>query len=289
MSDIRVALSLYRHPWLVDAAILAVGQRILAGGKIDLEKKAAAYPVQLVQDAPENPEAPDTEKKVDGAVAVFPLKGMLLKEDTRCSYGTETVARAIRSAAHDDQVIAGVLAVNSGGGCVDAIPCMLKAIDEFRSCGKPIFVHSDYCCSAAYWIASAAERIFMDNTMASMVGSIGALAQVMETAPGDLEKNGYKIHMIYADESPDKNKAYRRLQEGDESVYKEDLSRIVSIFHTDIKANRPNLAADAPGVLTGDVFYADQAVANGLADGVMTLEEVIALAAIDSTKPNQSI
>ena len=70
MPDIRVALSLYRHPWLVDAAILAVGQRILAGGKIDLEKKAAAYPVQLVQDAPENPEAPDTEKKVDGAVAL---------------------------------------------------------------------------------------------------------------------------------------------------------------------------------------------------------------------------
>lgn len=74
MPDIRVALSLYRHPWLVDAAILAVGQRILAGGKIDLEKKAAAYPVQLVQDAPENPEAPDTEKKVDGAVAVFPAQ-----------------------------------------------------------------------------------------------------------------------------------------------------------------------------------------------------------------------
>ena len=236
MPDIRVALSLYRHPWLVDAAILAVGQRILAGGKIDLEKKAAAYPVQLVQDAPENPEAPDTEKKVDGAVAVFPLKGMLLKEDTWCSYGTETVARAIRSAAHDDQVIAGVLAVNSGGGCVDAIPCMLKAIDEFRSCGKPIFVHSDYCCSAAYWIASAAERIFMDNTMASMVGSIGALAQVMETAPGDLEKNGYKIHMIYADESPDKNKAYRRLQEGTK-VFTRRISR--ASYRSSIPTSRP--------------------------------------------------
>lgn len=289
MPDIRVALSLYRRPWLVDAAILAVGQRILAGEKTDFEEKVAAYPVQLVQDTPEDPEAPGSEKKVDGAVAVFPLKGTLLKEDTWCSYGTETVARAIRDAAHDDRIIAGVLDVDSGGGCIDAIPCMLKAIGEFRSCGKPIFVHTDYCCSAAYWIASAADRIYMDNTTASMVGSIGALAQVMETAPGDLEKNGYKVHMIYADESPDKNKAYRHLQEGDESVYKKDLSRIVSIFHTDIKANRPNLAADAPGVLTGDVFYADQAVTNSLADGVMTLEEVIALAALDSTKPNQSI
>ncbi len=288
MLNIRVALSIFRLPWLVDAATIAIGQRILAGDKLDLEEKDAAYKIQLYQDD-DNDDGPATPKKVDGAVAVFPISGTLYKEDTWCSYGTNTIAANLIEAAHRDQIIAGVLAVNSGGGCVDAVPPMLRAIEEFKSSGKPLFVHTDYCCSAAYWFASAANRIYMDNEKVSIVGSIGALAQVVETAPGDLEKNGYKIHTIYANESSDKNKAYRALQSGDEGPYKTDLSRIVSIFHADIKNNRANLKAEADGVLTGDIFYSDQAIVNGLVDGVMTLEEVIATAALSSAKPNQSI
>lgn len=283
----KVAISILRHPWLVDATTIAIGQRIIAGDKLDFEQKSDTYEIRLYHD--EDDDGPATKKQVDGAVVVFPVTGTLFKEDTWCTYGTETIARAIRQAAGNKEIIAAVLDVDSGGGCVDAIPPMQRAIVEFKASGKPLLVHTDYCCSAAYWIASAADRIYMDNATVSLVGSIGALAQVVETAPGDLEKDGHKVHMIYADESSDKNKAYRALQAGDESVYKADLSRIVSFFHKDIKANRANLKTEAEGVLTGDVFYSDQAIANGLADGIMPLEEVIAVAALNAAKPNQSI
>lgn len=286
MLNLSVALAIYRRPWLVDAAALTVGQQILAGDKIDLEAKPEAYRVLLYQD---NDDGPSTTKKVNGAVAVFPIAGTLYKNDTWCSYGTETIAQKLREVANDNRISAIVLDIESGGGCVDAVPCMLQAIEEIRVAGKPISVHTDYCCSAAYWIASAVDRIYMDNATASQVGSIGALAQVVETSVGDLEKNGYKIHTIYAKESPDKNGAYRALQAGDESLYVTDLSRIVSIFHADIQANRTNLKADAPGVLTGGVFYSDQAIDNGLADGVMTLDEVVAATALSSATPNQYI
>lgn len=286
MLNIRLALSLFRQPWLIDAATLAIGQRILAGERVDFEKKDDAYRVRLHSDSAGD-DVP-TEKSAAGSVAVFPIYGTLYKDDSLCAYGTNTIARTIREAARDDQITAAVLDVNSGGGCIDAVPCMLQAIEDFKSAGKPLFVHAEYCCSAAYWIASAADRIYMDNPIASQVGSIGALYQVVERAPGDLEKDGYKIHTIYAEESPDKNKAYRAIQSGDDRPYKDDLTRTVSVFHTHVKQNRPNLSADAPGVLSGDVFYSDRAIANGLADGVMTLEEVVAVAALDS-KPNQSI
>lgn len=287
MLNLSVALAIYRRPWLVDAAALTIGQQILAGDKIDLEAKPDTYRVMLFQD--NDDDGPSSTKKVNGAVAVFPISGTLYKNDTWCSYGTETIAQKLRAVANDNRVSAIVLDIESGGGCVDAIPCMLQAIEEVKAAGKPIFVHTDYCCSAAYWIASAVDRIYMDNATVSQVGSIGALAQVVETAAGDLEKNGYKIHTIYAKESPDKNGAYRALQSGDESLYTADLSRIVSIFHADIRANRANLKADAPGVLTGGVFYSDLAIDNGLADGVMTLDEVIAATALASATPNQSI
>lgn len=288
MLNIRVALSIFRLPWLVDAATIAIGQRILAGDKLDLEEKDTAYKIQLYQDD-DNDDGPATPKKVDGAVAVFPISGTLYKEDTWCSYGTDTIAARLREIANDNRVSAIVLDIASGGGCANAIPPMLQAIEEIKASGKPILVHTDYCCSAAYWIAAAANRIYMDNHTVSIVGSIGAYSQIVETSPGDLEKNGYKIHTIYADESSSKNKAYRALQSGDEGPYKADLSRLVTIFQNDVKNHRANLKAEADGVLTGDNFYSDQAIANGLVDGVMTLEEVIATAALSSAKPNQSI
>lgn len=281
MLHLSVALAIYRHPWLVDAATLSLGQQILAGEKIDLEEKADTYNIQLYQDD-DNGDSSGTRQTVNGTIAVFPIVGTLYKNDTWCSYGTATIARKLREVVSDSRITAVVLDIESGGGCVDAIPCMLQAIEEVKAAGKPIYVHTDYCCSAAYWIASAADRIYMDNPTASLVGSIGALAQVVETAPGDLEKNGYKIHTIYADESPDKNKAYRALQAGDDGFYKADLSRLVAIFHADIKHNRRDLKPDGNGVLTGDIFYSDQAIDNGLADGVMTLEEVIATVALTS-------
>lgn len=288
MLNIRVALSIFRLPWLVDATTLAIGQRILAGDKLELEEKSDAYKFQLYHDD-DNDDGSASMKRMDGAVAVFPISGTLLKEDTWCSYGTQTIAQAIRGAANDDRITAIVLDINSGGGCVNAIAPMLQAIEEIKSLGKPVLAHVDFCCSAAYWIASATDRIYMDNSISSAVGSIGAYSQVVETAPGDLEKNGYTIHTIYADESPDKNKAYRALQTGDEGPYKADLSFLVSAFQKDVKKNRVNLAADADGVLSGDIFYSEKAIANGLVDGVMTLEEVIAVAALNSAKPNQSI
>lgn len=285
MLQLSVALAIYRHPWLVDAATLSLGQQILAGEKIDLEAKADTYTIQLYQDD-DNDGGPGTKQKVNGAVAVFTIAGTLYKNDTWCSFGTATIAQKLREVANDNRVTAVVLDIESGGGCADAVPVMLQAIDEIKVTGKPVFVHTDYCCSAAYWIASAADRIYMDNSTVSIVGSIGAIAHVVETAPGDLEKNGYKTHTIYAEESPDKNKKYRSLQAGDPGPYKADLSRLVSIFHADITRNRRGLKADGKGVLTGDVFYSDDAITYGLADGLMTLEEVIATAAITS---NQSI
>lgn len=286
MLNIRVALSIFRLPWLVDATGITIGQRILAGDKLDFEEKDDTYKVLLYQDD-NNDDSPGTPQKVTGTVAVFPIAGILYKEDTWCSYGTDTIARRLREVANDKETTAIVLDINSGGGCGNAIPPMLQAIEEIKSAGKPIFVHTDYCCSAAYWIASAADRIYMNNTMSSVVGSIGAYSQIVETAPGDLEKNGYKIHTIYADESTDKNKIYRALQAGDETPCKADLSRLVSFFHSDVKKNRANLKADAEGVLSGGNFYSDEAIATGLADGVMTLEEVVAIAALNSEKPNQ--
>lgn len=96
--------------------------------------------------------------------------------------------------------------------------------------------------SAGYYIGSAASHI-VANKRAEAIGSIGAYTQMLDLS-GYYEKQGVKIHTIYA-ENPQKNKAYRDALAGDYKAYiKEELNPLVDDFIADIKAARPNVSED---------------------------------------------
>jgi ClpP class serine protease len=61
---------------------------------------------------------------------------------------------------------------------------------------------------------------------------------------------------------------------------KGELSYLVAIFHSDVKAGRPEIKADAPGVFTGAMFNPGEAQALGMVNGELTLSECIENAAI---------
>lgn len=95
-----------------------------------------------------------------------------------------------------------------------------------------------------------------------------------------MEKEGYTVITVYADESADKNLDYRMALEGDNTLLKKNLSYNVAQFHKDVKAGRPDIKEDAAGVFTGAMFHPAEAQAFGLINGVMTLPECIENAAI---------
>ena len=165
-----------------------------------------------------------------------------------------------------------VLDIDSPGGAGNAIAPMLQAIREIRNLGKPIIAHCDFCASAALWIASQCDAVMMDNSL-SEIGSLGAYASILDNREN--LQTGEKIITVYADESDDKNKAVRDALEGKYDTLKKDLSELVADFRTAVTSGRPNLKTDEEGVMTGAMFRADKAVAIGLADGMMTLQECI--------------
>lgn len=95
-----------------------------------------------------------------------------------------------------------------------------------------------------------------------------------------LKKEGYTVITVYADESTDKNLGYRQALEGEYALIKKGLSHTVAQFHQDVKAGRPNIKTDAPGVFSGAMFHPDEAQDLGLINGMMTLDECIENAAI---------
>lgn len=211
-------------------------------------------------------------KAPEGSVAVIPLKGDMMKGGTLCSYGTEEIAAVVREAADAKNIVGIRLDIDSGGGAVDAIPPMLDAIAYSQSKGKPVVAACDLCASAAYYVASHCDSIVAVNDISAEFGSIGVMMQFPDYAKY-YEQKGIKIHTIYSDLSDYKNAPFEAARKGDyKSIKEETLNPLARQFQEAVKTHRKDLKQDVDGILNGRVFFARQALANGLIDEVGTTE-----------------
>lgn len=206
-------------------------------------------------------------------VVVVPLHTHMTKYETCETYGTVDMAEKMSAMVDDPLVVGFVLDIDSGGGAADAVPPLIAAIGRARAAGKPVLAHVDRCFSAAYWVASQCDAVFMDNTISSGVGSIGAFAQFLDDRED--KQTGYKVVTVYAPQSTEKNRAYREALDGKPERMEKELSDLVDIFHSAVRAGRPRLQTEAPGVLSGATFAPRKAIEVGLADGMASLQECV--------------
>lgn len=242
------------------------------------KKLSDTTPISRVFIAPRHASDPgattsgDFTKAPEGSVAVIPLKGDMMKEGTMCSYGTEEIAAVVREAADAKNIVGIRLDIDSGGGAVDAIPPMLDAIAYSQQKGKPVVAACDLCASAAYYVASHCDSIVAVNDISAEFGSIGVMMQFPDYAKY-YEQKGIKIHTIYSDLSDYKNAPFEAARKGDyKSIKEEMLNPLARQFQEAVKTHRKDLKQDVDGILKGRVFYARQALANGLIDEVGTTE-----------------
>lgn len=213
-----------------------------------------------------------------GSVAIIPIRGSLIKYGTFCSYGADERADMIRAAASHKNISSIVLDIDSGGGACDAVAPIVHAIADAKTTCKPVVASCDLAASAAYWIASACDRIIADNDISSEFGSIGVMCSFADAKPL-YEKMGYKFHEIYADQSTDKNASFNLALQGDYSKIKaESLNPLAIKFQETVKANRPGLDQSVPGILSGKMFYASDALKYGLIDDIGTLTKAVSTA-----------
>lgn len=272
-NNTQLALDLLRGHWLLHNAdaLLPFARPFLNREDVSQIELQEYRPLFYTQDGSfdDLDQAPQSSDK---KVVVIPMHGALTKYWSCTTVGTLDLALDILDYAKDENVVGFVLDIDSPGGAGNAIAPMLQAIREIRNLGKPIIAHCDFCASAALWIASQCDAVMMDNSL-SEIGSLGAYASILDNREN--LQTGEKIITVYADESEDKNKAVRDALEGKYDTLKKDLSELVADFRTAVTSGRPNLKTDEEGVMTGAMFRADKAVAIGLADGMMTLQECI--------------
>jgi signal peptide peptidase SppA len=141
-----------------------------------------------------------------GRTAVIGIEGPLVRygsvfDSVSGLTSVEFLARDLETALADPKVENVVLNINSPGGQVDGINALSDFIRASQD-RKPIYAYVDgLAASAAYWIASATERIVAEE--ASRVGSIGVIASVLDNS-GAQERQGLKRYTIVSSQSPKK-------------------------------------------------------------------------------------
>ena len=139
---------------------------------------------------------------------------------------------------------------------------------------KPVIALVDQCCSLGYWAAAAvADKIYVDNPISAVIGSIGVQISFMDAIP-HYESLGYKHHHITPPESKDKNSVFKDVLEGKyDRIKKEMLSPLAVLFQDAVRASRPGLIEE-DGVLHGKTYMYQDAIRLGLIDGITTAAQL---------------
>lgn len=212
-----------------------------------------------------------------GAVAVIPVVGAIMQRANvmpeMCDGGTSTqaISRALREALADETVGSIVLDIDSPGGSVYGVA---ELAAEIRSAGKPVLaVANSLAASAAYWIGSAAREFYV--TPGGEVGSIGVYC-AHEDWSRALDDAGVTTTLISAGKFKVEANPYGPLDADARDFMQSRINDYYSTFTRDVAKGRGVPVDQVRGGMgQGRVLGAEQAKAEKMIDGVMTLDQVI--------------
>ena len=185
----------------------------------------------------------------------------------------ELLVGALKSAFEDPGAQAIVLRINSPGGS----PVQSGIInDEIRRLkakhGKKVYaVVEEVCASGAYYIAAAADEIYVDK--ASIVGSIGVLMDGFGFT-GTMEKLGVERRLLTAGQNKGMLDPFSPVDPQQTAMAQAMLDQIHQQFITVVREGRGQRLKEAPETFSGLFWNGEEAVKLGLADGLGNLDFV---------------
>ncbi len=207
---------------------------------------------------------------IRNGVAIISVSGPLVRysdlfSEISGATSYSRIAKDLGEVVRNPEVKSILLDINSGGGSVDGCQELAGHILEARK-SKPVRAYiGGMGCSAAYWLASACEKIYAAET--SITGSIGV--QMIASAE---EKDG-SIKFL-SSHSPNKN-ASPHGEKGRTEVQRivDDLGEIF------VKSVAENRGISKDEVLKnygqGSVFVGPEGLKRGLIDEISTIEEIL--------------
>jgi protease-4 len=185
----------------------------------------------------------------------------------------ELLISALKSAFEDKGAQAVVLRINSPGGSPVQSGILNDEIHRLKALhGKKVYaVVEEICASGAYYVAVAADEIFVDK--ASLVGSIGVLMDGFGFT-GAMEKLGIERRLITAGDNKGLLDPFSPRDEAQVQLMRAMVAQIHQQFITVVRAGRGERLKEDADTFSGLVWNGEQAVAMGLADRLGNLDFV---------------
>jgi capsid assembly protease len=232
-------------------------------------------PATVAAASGEKPVRKPYEVTPDG-IAVIPIEGTLVHK----TYGLNAysgmrsyteIEEEVLDAATDPEIRGILLEFDSPGGEVAGVFDLADTIASARTT-KPVYaVANNDAFSAAYLLASGAERIYASRT--SGTGSIGVIVSHLDISGND-EKLGYKYTIIHAGARKADFDLHAPLSEEARQVLAAEVDRTYALLVSTVARNR-GLSEAAVRATEAGLYFGADAVNAKLADRLGTRQDAL--------------
>jgi protease-4 len=203
--------------------------------------------------------------------AVIDVKGIIVSGGEA---DAETIIKSLNMAAKDPNTKGIILRVNSPGGSPVQSSYVHEAIRDIKKEYPDIPIHAvveDLCASGGYFIASAADKIFVNES--SIVGSIGVVMNGFGFTEA-IKRLGVERRLYTAGEHKGFLDPFSDVNPGEQAHVQSMLNDIHQEFIQAVKNGRGERLKQNPNLFSGLVWAGSESIQLGLTDAIGNVQSV---------------
>ena len=203
--------------------------------------------------------------------AVVDVKGIIVSGGEA---DADSIIKSLKNAIKDPNTKGIILRVNSPGGSPVQSSYVYEAIREIKKSNPDIPMHAvveDLCASGCYYIASAADKIFVNES--SIVGSIGVVMNGFGFTD-TMKTLGVERRLYTAGEHKGFLDPFSDVNPGEQAHVQGMLNDIHAEFIKAVKSGRGERLQENPDLFSGLVWAGSNSIQLGLVDAVGDVRSV---------------
>jgi protease-4 len=203
--------------------------------------------------------------------ALVEVRGVIGPEG---SASADNVMTGLQDAFKDKRTQGVIVRINSPGGSPVQAGHINDEIRRLREKHPKIPVYAvveDICASGGYYVAVAADQIFVDKS--SIIGSIGVLMDGFGFT-GAMEKLGIERRLLAAGENKGFLDPFSPIEESQQAHARNMLGEIHEQFISVVRQGRGNRLKETPEMFSGLLWIGTKSIELGLADALGNVDYV---------------
>ncbi len=217
---------------------------------------------------------PFSDKSIKSGVthtAIIDISGVIM---AGAPTNSASIIEGLNKAIKNKSTKGIILNVNSPGGSPVQSDYIFHEIRRLKKQHPDIPIHavvSDLCASGGYYIASAADKIYVNN--ASLIGSIGVIMNGFGFVPA-MEKLGIERRLMIAGAHKALMDPFSPVNDAEKEHVQRLLNKIHLQFITAVREGRGKRLKNDPKIFSGLMWTGAESIELGLADGVGSIRSV---------------